>query len=60
MLSTQEAEQRCADLMAKARAMGADAGDAVYLGRSSQSVEMRLGNLESVDRSESEHLGLRV
>lgn len=60
MLNTQEAEQRCADLMAKARAMGADAGDAVYLGRSSQSVEMRLGNLESVDRSESEHLGLRV
>lgn len=60
MLKPEEAKQRCAELIARACAMGADAGDAVYMGKSSQSVEMRLGALESVDRSEAEHLGLRV
>ena len=60
MLRPEEAKDRCADLLARARALGADAGDAVYLGKSSQSVEMRLGALEGVDRSEAEHLGLRV
>ncbi|ARU16780.1 TldD/PmbA family protein [Croceicoccus marinus] len=60
MLRPDEAKDRCAALLARAKALGADAGDAVYLGKSSQSVEMRLGALEGVDRSEAEHLGLRV
>ncbi|WP_230279840.1 TldD/PmbA family protein [Croceicoccus sp. Ery15] len=60
MLTTDQAKDFCAQLVAKAQAMGADAGDAVYLGKGSQSVEIRLGALESVDRSEAEHLGLRV
>lgn len=60
MLTPDRARQFCADLVSRARALGADAGDAVYLGKSSQSVEMRLGALEGVDRSEAEHLGLRV
>ena len=60
MLSPDNAKDRCADLVARARALGADAGDAVYLGKGSQSVEMRLGALEGLDRAEAEHLGLRV
>ncbi len=60
MLSPEEACKRCADVIDKATAAGADAGDAVFIARGSQSVEMRLGQLESVDRSEAEHLGLRV
>ena len=60
MLTTDQAKDFCAQLVARAQAMGADAGDAVYLGKGSQSVEIRLGALESVDRSEAEHLGLRV
>ena len=39
---------------------GADAADAVYAGGSAQAVSVRLGELEDIDRSESEHLDLRV
>jgi PmbA protein len=41
-------------------ARGAQAGDAVYLASSAESVSVRLGALEDVERSESEHIGLRV
>ena len=43
-----------------ARIAGADAADAVYVGSESQSVQVRLGELEHVDRSEGEEMGLRV
>lgn len=60
MLSEAEALARCADLIASARGLGADAADAVYVGNHSQSAQVRLGKLEDVDRSEAEHFGLRV
>jgi len=48
------------DLLAKARAAGADAADAVHLSGTSLSVQMRLGALEQLERSEGQDLGLRV
>ncbi len=60
MLSPQSAQDRAAALIDMARAAGADAADAVYAGSSSESVAVRLGQLEDVERSESEHLDLRV
>jgi PmbA protein len=60
MLSPAEAQERCEALIARARRAGADAGDVVYLGNSSESVSVRLGALEDVERSESENIGLRV
>jgi PmbA protein len=48
------------NLIAKARSAGADAADAVYVSRESQSVSVRLGVQESLDRSETADLGLRV
>ena len=60
MLSPAEARERCEALIERARRAGADAGDAVYLGNASESVSVRLGELEEVERSESENIGLRV
>ncbi|HQV03264.1 MULTISPECIES: TldD/PmbA family protein [unclassified Novosphingobium] len=60
MLSPTAAQDRAAALIDFARAAGADAADAVYSGSSSESVSVRLGALEDVERSESEHLDLRV
>jgi len=60
MLSPQEAQDRCHALVERARAAGADACDAIYVADASQSVRVRLGALEDVERSESEHAGLRV
>lgn len=60
MLTPANAQDRCADLIARARAAGADSADAVYSASSAQSVSVRLGALEDVERSESEHVSLRV
>ena len=60
MLSPNEARDRCEALLRRAQAAGAASGDALYLANSSQSVTVRLGALEDVERSESEHIGLRV
>ena len=60
MIDTETALARCEDLVALARRKGADAADAVARANSSESVTMRLGNLEEVERSESEEIGLRV
>ena len=49
-----------ADLIARARAAGADAADAVLISGTSLSVARRLGNTEHVERSEGRDLGLRV
>jgi PmbA protein len=48
------------DLIAKARAAGADAADCVLIESASVSVERRLGQMEKLERSESRDLGLRV
>jgi len=49
-----------ADLIARARAAGADAADAVLVSGTSLGVQRRLGKTEHVERSESRDLGLRV
>lgn len=48
------------EVVAKARAAGADAAEAVFAERQSLSVTVRLGALEEVEREESGDLGLRV
>ncbi|WOK35789.1 TldD/PmbA family protein [Sphingomonas sp. C3-2] len=60
MLSTAQAETHVADLVQRARKAGADAADALYAGGASTNVQVRLGALEDVERSEGEEIGLRV
>jgi PmbA protein len=60
MLSITEAEARVADLVAAARRAGADTSDALYYCSASTQVEVRLGALEGVERSEGEEIGLRA
>ena len=48
------------DLLARARAAGADAADTVLIARTSVSVERRLGQTDNLERSESRDIGLRV
>ena len=60
MLSLEAARDKAAALVDLAKAAGADAADAIYLADGSESVQVRLGKLEDVERSESEHIGLRV
>jgi PmbA protein len=60
MLSPDAARDRALALVERARKAGADAADAVYIGDASESVLIRLGKLEDVERSESEHIALRV
>ena len=60
MIDSDTALARCQDLVDLARKMGADGADAVARASSSESVSVRLGALEEVERSESEEIGLRV
>ena len=60
MLDTSAAQERASALIERARRAGADAADAVYVGDMSESISVRLGKLEDVERSENEHIGLRV
>ena len=48
------------DLLAKAKAKGADAADAVHIESQSVAVAQRLGNPEKLERSESADIGLRA
>jgi PmbA protein len=59
MLSVTEAEARAASLIDAARKAGADAADVVYAGDASTVVHVRLGELDDVQRSEGEEIGLR-
>ena len=59
MLSISQAEQRAAALVEAARKAGADAADVLYCGDASTSLQVRLGGLEDVQRSEGEEIGLR-
>ena len=60
MLSLDAASSRASALIERARRAGADAADAVYGADASESVQVRLGKLEDVERSESEHISLRA
>ena len=60
MLDVSAAQERAAALIDRARRAGADAADAVYIADASESVAVRLGKLEDLERSESEHVSLRV
>jgi PmbA protein len=59
MLNLSDAEQKAAALIERARRAGADAADVLYFGQASTGVEVRLGALEDVSRSEGEEIGLR-
>ena len=60
MLPLADAQSRLLDLINAARRAGADAADALYHGDRSTDVHVRLGQLENVDQSEGEEIGLRV
>ena len=60
MLNVQEAEGRAAALVEAALKAGADAADVLYIGDASTSIQVRLGALEDVGRSEGEEIGLRL
>jgi len=60
MLSLEEAQRRVEKLVDAARKSGADAADALYMCDASTQVSVRLGELEDVERSEGEEIGLRV
>jgi PmbA protein len=60
MLTIEQARDAAQALVERAIAAGADAADAVYSGERSSGVQVRLGELEQVNRSESEEIGLRL
>ena len=60
MLTVDQARSAVEALIERATAAGADAADAIYVGNRSSSVQVRLGELEQVDRSEGEEIGLRL
>lgn len=60
MLSLEAASASVQALIERARRAGADAADAVVSANMSESIQVRLGKLEDVERAESEHISLRV
>lgn len=60
MLTLPQARERAEDIVAKARKAGADAADALYVCNASTGVSVRLGELEDVEQSEGEEIGLRI
>ena len=60
MISPQDAQDRCARLIEFAVKAGADAADAVCTASASESVGVRLGKVEDIERSEGEDIGLRA
>lgn len=60
MLTPEAALSRATQLVEQAKKAGADAADAVYACDASTEVQVRLGALEDVVRSEGEDIGLRV
>jgi len=59
MLDVREAEGRAAALVEAAVKAGADAADVLYVGEAATEIQVRLGELEDVTRSEGEEIGLR-
>jgi PmbA protein len=60
MLTVDAALARLSQAIDNARRLGADAADAVYVGEASTAVQVRLGELEDIGRSEGEEIGLRL
>jgi PmbA protein len=60
MLSPDQARTIAETLVERGIAAGASASDALYAGNRSSSVQVRLGELEDVSRSEGEQIGLRL
>jgi PmbA protein len=60
MLSPQEARRIAESLVERGIAARATAADALYVGDRSSSVQVRLGEIDSVSRSEGEQMGLRL
>lgn len=60
MLSTDESRAAAEQLVERAIKAGADSADALYSASASTDVQVRLGELDHVGRSESEEIGLRV
>ena len=60
MLSPERARQIADSIVLRGIAAGATAADALYAGSSSSAVQVRLGELEDVSRSEGEEIGLRL
>src|SRR5689334_20219579 len=60
-MQSPDAARRIAEqLVDRGIAAGATAADALYVGDRSSSVQVRLGELESANRSEGEEIGLRL
>lgn len=60
MLSLDDSRAAAQRLVDRAISAGADAADALYSRQASTSVQVRLGELEHVGRSEGEEIGLRL
>jgi PmbA protein len=60
MLSLETARQTVERLVERGIAAGATAADALYAGNGSSNVQVRLGELEDVGRSEGQEIGLRL
>jgi PmbA protein len=60
MQSPEDARRIAESLVERGMAAGATAADALYAGDRSSAVQVRLGELEDVSRSESEQIGLRL
>jgi PmbA protein len=60
MLSPEAARKIAESLVERGIAAGASAADALYAGERSSGVQVRLGETESVNRSEGEEIGLRL
>ena len=60
MFSRKNAEGIVESLVERGISAGATAADAIYVADRSSSVEVRLGELENVQRSEGESIGLRL
>jgi PmbA protein len=60
MQSPEDARRIAQSLVERGIAAGATAADALYIGDRSAGVQVRLGELEDVSRSEGEQIGLRL
>jgi PmbA protein len=60
MLSPDQAKSIAESLIERGIAAGATAADALYVGERSSGVQVRLGEIDNVSRSEGEQIGLRL
>lgn len=60
MLNPEDARRKAQSLVERGMTAGASAADALYVGEQSSSVQVRLGEIDSVSRSEGEEMGLRL